>query len=109
MLPCPCSHQPVGKSCPTTGEPQTGLPLMAPSTTWTLPKGQGLNFLYVLVSDSQGGYTEKRIAISTTDPNATARAVVNGIRSQRFHPCCPVRRRWPWSAGGWTSTDLMSS
>ncbi len=53
-------------------------PSTSPNTTWTLPKGQGLHFLYVLVSDSQGGYTEKRIAIFTTDPNATSPAVVNG-------------------------------
>src|ERR1700676_156594 len=53
-------------------------PSTSPSTSWTLPKGQGLHFLYVLVSDSQGGYTEKRIAIFTTDANATFPAVVNG-------------------------------
>jgi len=63
--------------------------LNAPSTTWTLPKGQGLNFLYVLVSDSQGGYTEKQIAISTTDPNATDRAVVSGDPLPAIPPLPP--------------------
>jgi hypothetical protein len=50
----------------------------APATTWTLPAGQGLQFLYVLVSNSQGGSTEKRLAISTTDPLAISAAVVQG-------------------------------
>lgn len=37
----------------------------APSTTWTLPAGPGLHFAYVLVSNGQGGYAERRVAVST--------------------------------------------
>jgi hypothetical protein len=37
----------------------------APQTTWLLPKGRGLHFIYVLVHDSFGGYTEKQLALST--------------------------------------------
>jgi hypothetical protein len=36
-----------------------------PETTWTLPAGPGLHFAYVLVSNSQGGFTERRIAVNT--------------------------------------------
>jgi hypothetical protein len=64
-------------------------PSTSPSTSWTLPKGQGLHFLYVLISDSQGGYTEKRIAIFTTDPNATFPAVVNGDPVPSIPPIPP--------------------
>jgi hypothetical protein len=37
----------------------------APSTEWTLPAGPGIHFAYVLVSNGQGGYTERRIAVNT--------------------------------------------
>ncbi len=37
----------------------------SPSATWTLPKGPGLHFAYVLVSNGLGGYTERRIAVNT--------------------------------------------
>jgi len=37
----------------------------APTTTWTLPAGPGLHFAYVLISNSHGGYTERRIIVST--------------------------------------------
>jgi|CXWL01.1.fsa_nt_gi mono/diheme cytochrome c family protein len=37
----------------------------APSTTWTIPPGSGLQFAYVLVSDNNGGYTESRAAALT--------------------------------------------
>src|SRR5262249_32147974 len=37
----------------------------APSTAWTLPAGPGIHFAYVLVSNSKGGYTERRIAVNT--------------------------------------------
>lgn len=37
----------------------------APTTTWTLPNGPGLHFAYVLVSNGVGGYTERRVAVST--------------------------------------------
>jgi hypothetical protein len=50
----------------------------APATTWTLPAGQGQHFLYVQVSNGQGGYTEQRFGVTTTDTLATAPAVVSG-------------------------------
>ncbi len=37
----------------------------APTTTWTLPTGPGLHFAYVLVSNNQGGITERRVAVNT--------------------------------------------
>ena len=37
----------------------------ASTTTWTLPRGPGLHFAYVLVSNGLGGYTERRLAINT--------------------------------------------
>ena len=37
----------------------------APTTTWTLPTGSGLHFAYVLISNGKGGYTERRIVVST--------------------------------------------
>jgi hypothetical protein len=37
----------------------------AASTTWVLPPGPGIHFAYVLVSDTHGGYTERRVAVNT--------------------------------------------
>ena len=37
----------------------------SPTTTWTLPPGPGLHFAYVLVSNGEGGYTERRVAVNT--------------------------------------------
>jgi hypothetical protein len=37
----------------------------APTTTWTLPDGPGVHFAYVLVSNGRGGYTERRLSVST--------------------------------------------
>ncbi|MDF0665809.1 MAG: hypothetical protein P0119_07000 [Nitrospira sp.] len=37
----------------------------APNTTWVVPRGSGLQFAYVLVSDDKGGYTESRAAALT--------------------------------------------
>jgi hypothetical protein len=37
----------------------------APTTTWTPPAGPGLHFVYVLVTNGFGGYTERRVAINT--------------------------------------------
>ena len=37
----------------------------AASTTWTLPAGPGLHFAYALVSNGKGGYTERRVLVST--------------------------------------------
>lgn len=34
-------------------------------TTWTAPFGPGLHFVYVMVSNGKGGYTEGRIAVNT--------------------------------------------
>ncbi len=42
----------------------------APITTWTVPKGSGFQFVYVVVSDGKGGYTERRAAGLTFDPPA---------------------------------------
>ena len=36
-----------------------------PTTSWTLPPGRGLHFAYVLVSNNQGGITERRVAVNT--------------------------------------------
>lgn len=37
----------------------------AASTTWTLPDGPGLHFVYVQVSDGKGGTIERRLALNT--------------------------------------------
>jgi mono/diheme cytochrome c family protein len=37
----------------------------APTTTWQAPEGPGLHFVYVLAKNGKGGYTQRRIAIST--------------------------------------------
>jgi hypothetical protein len=39
----------------------------APTTRWTLPAGPGLHFAYVLIGNGKGGYTERRVAVSTDD------------------------------------------
>lgn len=43
----------------------------APNTTWVVPRGSGLQFAYVVVSDDKGGYTEHRAATLTFDPPPT--------------------------------------
>lgn len=43
----------------------------APNTTWVVPRGSGLQFAYVVVSDEKGGYTEHRAAALTFDPPTT--------------------------------------
>lgn len=43
----------------------------APSTTWVVPRGSGLQFVYVVVSDNKGGYIEQRAAALTFDPPST--------------------------------------
>jgi hypothetical protein len=43
----------------------------SPHTTWTLPAGQGLHFAYVLVSNGLGGYTERRVVVSTDNQPAS--------------------------------------
>ncbi len=42
----------------------------APTTTWVVPPGTGLQFAYVVVSDNKGGFTESRSAALTFDQNA---------------------------------------
>jgi hypothetical protein len=39
----------------------------APTTTWTIPKGRGVHFANVLVSNRLGGYTDRRIAVISDD------------------------------------------
>jgi len=39
----------------------------APATTWTVPRGSGFQFVYVVVSDGRGGYAERRAAGLTFD------------------------------------------
>lgn len=39
----------------------------ATTTTWQAPEGPGLHFVYVLASNGKGGYTQRRLAISTED------------------------------------------
>ena len=43
----------------------------APRTTWVVPQGNGLQFAYVVVSDSKGWYIESRAAALTFDPPTT--------------------------------------
>lgn len=45
-------------------------PVDARTTTWTVPKGSGFQFVYVVVSDGKGGFTEQRGAALTFDPPA---------------------------------------
>lgn len=48
----------------------------APKTTWVVPRGSGIQFAYVVVSDNKGGYSESRAAVLTFDPPmATSTAV----------------------------------
>ena len=41
------------------------LDVNSPTTSWTLPRGPGIHFAYVLVSNGLGGYTERRLALNT--------------------------------------------
>jgi len=47
------------------------LDLDSPTTTWRLPPGPGLHFVYLLVSNGKGGYAEAR-AVVNTDSIGTA-------------------------------------
>ncbi|MCB0112338.1 MAG: hypothetical protein KDE53_40720, partial [Caldilineaceae bacterium] len=46
-------------------------------TDWTLPPGPGLHIAYVLAGDGHGGYTEKRVIVST-DELKTPPALIGG-------------------------------
>lgn len=47
----------------------------AATTTWQAPEGPGLHFVYVLAKNGKGGYTQRRIAISTEDQFGVPKAV----------------------------------
>lgn len=44
----------------------------AKEVRWSLPKGPGLHFAYVIVSDGKGGYTEQQYAVSSDALNIPA-------------------------------------
>jgi hypothetical protein len=57
----------------------------APTTTWTVPRGSGFQFVYVVVSDGRGGYTEQRAAGLTFDP-----PVVTSTTAPELTPPAPT-------------------
>lgn len=63
----------------------------APNTTWTIPPGSGLQFAYVLVSDTKGGYTESRAATLTM-------ASVPQGPTVSITPPTPPARGFAWGA-----------
>jgi mono/diheme cytochrome c family protein len=58
------------------------------SVSWTLPNGPGLHFAYVLAKDGHGGYTEKRVIVSTDDIGTTS--VVTGGPSTSAPPSLDI-------------------
>lgn len=56
----------------------------AASTLWQAPPGPGLHFVYVLVSDRMGGYTERRIAINTDELSQQTPSDRNRRHSARY-------------------------
>lgn len=58
----------------------------ADQTSWTLPAGPGLHFAYVLVSNGKGGYTERRVAVSTDDIGLPAIAAASIVRTPPAAP-----------------------
>jgi hypothetical protein len=58
----------------------------APSTTWTLPPGPGLHYAYVLVSNGLGGYTERRLGLSTDDHPRAQNSAGDSEASSKLAP-----------------------
>jgi hypothetical protein len=58
----------------------------APSTTWMLPPGPGLHYAYVLVSNGLGGYTERRVGVSTDDMPGTHESMGDSDASSALAP-----------------------
>jgi hypothetical protein len=58
----------------------------APSTTWTLPPGPGLHYAYVLVSNGLGGYTERRVGVSTDNMPGTHESMDDSDASSALAP-----------------------
>ncbi len=61
----------------------------APTTTWVVPPGSGLQFAYVLVYDNKGGYTEKRGVVLTM-------AQVAGQPTTTITPPSPSTKGFVW-------------
>jgi hypothetical protein len=58
----------------------------SPNTTWTLPVGKGLHFAYLLVSNRKGGYTERRILVSTDGEPAVRSGGEEGSYASTLRP-----------------------
>jgi len=65
----------------------------AATTIWTLPAtGPGLHFAYVMVSNSMGGYTQRRVAVNTDSlPAATGYTALAGSASELRPPPGPAQ------------------
>jgi hypothetical protein len=63
----------------------------APTTTWTLPPGPGLHFAYVLVYNSLGGYTERRLAVNTDSISGEIEEEDDGWNGTLYAPPGPAQ------------------
>jgi len=76
----------------------------AATTIWTLPPGPGLHFAYVQVANGNGGYTERRVAVSTEN--------IGSPLSRNFVPRDPTPPAAPKETGSTfrvsVVTDLTS-
>lgn len=63
----------------------------ASSTKWTLPRGPGLHFAYVLVSNGLGGYTERRIAVNTDTIGEDLPETDDGWNGTLYAPPAPAQ------------------
>src|SRR5579863_5845518 len=63
----------------------------AATTTWTLPPGPGIHFAYVLVSNGQGGYTERRLAFNTDAKGTQLANEDDGWHGTLYAPPAPAQ------------------
>ena len=54
------------------------------TTTWNLPDGPGLPFAYVLVSNGKGGYTERRLNVSSRFRSTTGSELSKSMVTRRL-------------------------
>ncbi|MBV8209520.1 MAG: hypothetical protein JO133_05605 [Burkholderiaceae bacterium] len=79
------------------------------TVTWTLPNGPGIHFAYVLVSNRQGGYIERRFVVNT-DTIGTARVttpIVNLAAPAVSLPAGNVYRAWAVNGGATLGADFV--
>jgi Putative Ig domain len=74
----------------------------SPQTTWTAPSGAGLHFVYVVVSNGEGGYAEGRVTINL---DAIGRPAVIPAAQTYAAPAAPAPTGVPLRVFSYTTVN----